>query len=79
LDIVFDIELVRPGCVLLQAAFLCDPRIAHAFPTRSWIVYPTPGLKKYHIDDQQQLDLLVAKVEQRMNDEAQARVDADRP
>jgi hypothetical protein len=45
--IAYDAVLKRPGCVLLQAAMECNPRIAHEFPSETWLLAPTPDLKVY--------------------------------
>jgi hypothetical protein len=57
--IVFDCELRRPGCVLLQAAYGVDPRIAHEFPAETWLISPTKNMARYQIATDEQLDKLV--------------------
>lgn len=59
--IAFDIEQMKPGCVLLQAALGCQSSIAHRFPVESWLLAPTPGLKVYEITDEQ-LTILTERV-----------------
>lgn len=49
----FDFKLMRPGCVLLQAAMGCfkedGSNPALDFPNESWLLAPTPDLKAYSI------------------------------
>ena len=45
--IVFDAKLMRPGCVLLQAAAGCDYTLAYKFPPKSWLEAPTPDMRVY--------------------------------
>jgi len=59
--IVFDIELMRPACVLIQAAMGGDPVTASAFPSETWLLVPTPGMTLYEVTPVQ-LRALVAKV-----------------
>lgn len=56
---MFDCELRRPGCVLIQAAFGVNPAIAHEFPEETWLVSPTANMARYKIDSDYQLDKLV--------------------
>lgn len=60
MKILYDTKLMRPGCVLLQAAAGNDPSIAHNFPSDLWLVTTTPDLKNYPITDVQ-LDFLIEK------------------
>ena len=62
MKIAFDINEMKPGCVLLQATFDCDPHIAHKFKTEHWLLAPTPEMKVYELTPQQ-LEILVDKVE----------------
>ena len=59
INIVYDAKLKRPGCVLLQASYGCSSGLAHKFPLDSWLVAPTPDLKKYQVTEEQ-LEKLVA-------------------
>ena len=61
MKIAFDVELMRPGCVILQAALGGDRFLAHRFPTESWLLAPTPNLKVYEVTEEQ-VPLLIAKV-----------------
>lgn len=47
--IAYDVELKRPGCVLLQAVLVRDSSIAQAFPPETWLTYPTPGMRVYEV------------------------------
>ncbi len=59
--IAFDCELMRPGCVILQAALGGSAPLAMMFPTESWLVAPTKELKVREITEAQ-LDMLVRMV-----------------
>lgn len=61
--IVYDLDLMRPGCVIIQAGRGCDPAMAHAFDTEDWLVRPTPGMRIYPITPEQ-LPILVQKTRQ---------------
>jgi hypothetical protein len=53
MKVAFDLELMRPGCALLQAALGAGTSIAQHFPVESWLLFPTPGLKVYELTDEQ--------------------------
>lgn len=57
--IIFDAERMRPACVLIQAAFGASSYIAQEFPAETWLVVPTEGMKKYQLDNKEQLEKLV--------------------
>ena len=61
--IAFDINLMKPGCAIVQAAFGCNPSVADAFDPKHWLLSPTPNMRLYPIDAQR-LAWLVEKVEQ---------------
>lgn len=61
MKVAFDIDLMRPGCALLQAGLDCGTAIAHHFPPESWLLAPTPGLRVYELTEEQ-LPKLVKKV-----------------
>ena len=61
MKIAFDVEQMKPGCVLLQAALGCDHILAHRFPAESWILSPTPNLRVYEVTEEQ-VPMLVEKV-----------------
>ena len=44
LTFVIDLDSRQPGCVLIQAAYGCDHGAAGMFPTRSWLLAPTPNM-----------------------------------
>lgn len=60
MKIAYDIKLMKPGCVLLQAAMGGRPSLADEFPTELWLLAPTPDLKVYPITPRD-FRLLVAK------------------
>lgn len=47
-DLIYDIELKRPACVLLQAAYGCgaSPQALRYFGAESWLVAPTKGMRR---------------------------------
>lgn len=65
MKIVFDIGLMRPACVLVQAALGGDPEVAHRFPLNSWLLAPTDGMKVYELTEEQ-IPILVGKVQAAM-------------
>lgn len=62
--LLFDIKLMRPGCVLLAAAHGATSSIANRFKTEHWLLTPTPDLKVYAVTEDE-LDILVARVNAR--------------
>jgi hypothetical protein len=62
-SIVFDIELMKPGCVLLQATMAnVPPNFSELFASGLWLVHPTPGMKVYAVTESE-LERLARKVE----------------
>jgi hypothetical protein len=59
--IVFDTELCRPACALLQAAMGGDRHMASLFPVESWLIAPTSAMRCFKINDDQ-LGILVTRV-----------------
>jgi len=59
--ILFDAELMRPGCVLLAAVANTDRHVVQRFNSRSWLTSPTPAMKRYEVSDEQ-LAVLVERV-----------------
>lgn len=57
--IIFDCELGRPACVLIQAAYGIDSYIAHEFPPNTWLISPTANMKRYKIENEDQLEKLI--------------------
>ena len=58
IKIAYDFDLRRPGCVILQAAMGGSTEAANRFPSETWLVAPTKGLKLYPVTPKQ-LDKLV--------------------
>ena len=58
INIAYDCDLRRPGCVILQAALGGSTEAAKRFPSETWLVAPTKGLKLYPVTSEQ-LDKLV--------------------
>ena len=48
ITLVYDPDLKRPACVLIQAAYGCDHSRLHdlGFDASSWLLAPTPGMRK---------------------------------
>lgn len=54
MTILYDITLMQPGCVLLQAAAGCVvPEFSTKFPTECWLLSPTPDMKVYECTEEQ--------------------------
>jgi len=66
--IAFDVELMRPACVLVAAGYGADSSVPSLFPTDSWLLHPTDDMAVFEITDDQ-LEILVARVEQSMENE----------
>lgn len=63
MKIAYDIQSMRPGCVILQAALGCDSSLVHFFPVETWIVDSAENLKVYEIT-KEQLVILIRKTEE---------------
>ncbi len=45
--LVYDTDLKRPACVLLQAAYGADHGLLYRFfDAKTWLLAPTPGMRK---------------------------------
>lgn len=53
MKLVFDINLMRPGCALLQAAMGGDEGVANRFHAEAWLLAPTPAMKAYEVTPEQ--------------------------
>ncbi len=53
MKIAYDITLMQPGCVLLQAAMGGDCEAANKFDSAHWLVALTPNMKVYEVTDSQ--------------------------
>lgn len=65
--LVYDLDLLRPGCVLLQAALggTVPPAVfSDLFDAADWILGPTPGLKLYQVT-QPELEIIASKTKRR--------------
>jgi hypothetical protein len=47
--IAYDAKLMRPGCVLIQAAMGGDPALTRRFDSDTWLVDMTPDMKRYRV------------------------------
>ncbi len=60
MTIVFDTVLLRPGCVLLQAALggtTPSSKFFALFPSETWLVSITPNMRCYRVTEPQLLRL----------------------
>lgn len=47
ITLLYDVELRRPACVLLQAMARGDKSALYRFfDTKTWLVSPTPGMRR---------------------------------
>ena len=56
--VVYDAELMRPGCALLQSLMGGTPGIANSFNSDHWLIEPTEHLKPYRMTPDQLLNLI---------------------
>lgn len=63
MKIAFDIKLMRPACVLLQAVYGCGADVLADFNGESWLLAPTDDLRLYELDEKQ-----LRILSQRVND-----------
>lgn len=61
--IVFDTQLMRPGCVMLAAVMGGDTRAAMLFDSERWLLSPTPNMAVFEISDED-LNWLAHRVNQ---------------
>jgi len=62
MKLLFDMTLMRPGCINLCAAFGGDREATLAFMAETWLTAPTPDMQLYEISKAQLADV-VPKVE----------------
>lgn len=53
MKVAFDIELMRPGCVLVAAALGADTEPCAHFETETWLLAPTPGMRVFETTPEQ--------------------------
>ena len=58
MKIAFDIDVMKPGCAIIQAAMGGTEGVASAFPVESWQITPTPGMKLREITPEQLIQLV---------------------
>lgn len=51
--LAYDLTLKKVGCVLLQAVYGGDSRIAHRIGNEHWLFAPTADLRVYELTDDQ--------------------------
>lgn len=49
LNLVFDMDLGRPACALLQGVMGGSQGVTSRLPAETWLTSPTPGMKLYRI------------------------------
>ena len=64
MKIAYDINLMRPACVLVAAGAGGDSSLAHEFNVDDWLLSPTDDLRVYDVTDDQ-LKQLVQMTENR--------------
>jgi hypothetical protein len=67
-SLVYDVDLLRPGCVLLQVALggtVPNEIFLALFPPETWLVGRTPGMKTYPTTPEQ-LDIVATKTVRNM-------------
>lgn len=57
--LAFDMELMRVGCPIVQAAMGGDTTIPGRMPDTAWVLAPTPDMKVYEIEDDEQLERII--------------------
>ena len=62
MKLLFDMTLMRPGCINLCAAFGGDRKATLSFMAETWLNAPTPDMQLYEISEAQ-LAEVVPKVE----------------
>lgn len=67
MQIAYDIENMRPGCVLIQAQMggLDNKTLADYFPMETWLLTPTPDMKVREVTEDQ-LQILSAATQRYM-------------
>lgn len=56
--IMYDCDLKRPGCVLLQVMCgLSTEDLMTHFDNEDWLLHPTPGMQLYNVTDEQLVQL----------------------
>lgn len=65
LRVAYDVELMRPACVLIAAAMGADTAPCHAFDASDWLVELTPGMAVYETTPDQLLELVAVTARSR--------------
>jgi len=67
--IVFDTNLKRPGCAIIQAAGGGDPELVkNHFPSETWLNHWTPGMGIYKVSDEQLPQLVEIVCRQKLHE-----------
>jgi hypothetical protein len=61
--IAFDPDLMKVGCVVVQAGVGGDSIVCNVFETRHWITHPSEGMKGYTMTGEQ-IERLAAMLEE---------------
>lgn len=59
--VAFDVNLGRPGCVLVAALMGCDTRWLGRVPSSTWLTVPTEDMAVYEATPEQ-VDILVRRL-----------------
>lgn len=69
MKIAYDCSQDRPACVLVAAGLGADSSLASRFPTKSWLLAPTPDMGVYEVSEAE-LKILVDRNWERHNGNA---------
>ncbi len=58
MKIAFDLEEMKPGCVLLQAAHGCELNMANVFDSKHWLINITPAMHVYDVNEDELVKLV---------------------
>lgn len=61
MKVLFDVQEMKVGCVLLQAVYGGDRNICVDLDTQYWFLHPTPNMKLYEVTPEQR-KMLIEKV-----------------
>ena len=58
--VAYDVELMRPGCAIVQRVFGGSISNEDLHRMDGWLTSPTPGMKLYTLRDKDELERLIA-------------------
>jgi hypothetical protein len=59
-NIAYDCTLYQPACVLVAAGLGADTNTSKEFSTEIWLLAPTPNMRVYKLENETQLERLIA-------------------